>query len=147
MAPAYASEPVRIGRTDWRLIIVPARLNLPGESPWNTKYEWRRDGGPWRPDREWPTYNRDDGTYAGCPRTLPRLWEREARALARFGLWPRAMDLIADADGVNRHGQQLADLERVRREREARRDMQPMEAGGLFDDVRRATRDLFEGDL
>jgi len=51
---------------------------------------------------------------------------------------PFAAAALANANGAN-----LAAIDRHARERQARRDSQPMAAGGLFDEVRRATVDLF----
>jgi hypothetical protein len=79
MKTHFESAPVRIGKHDWRVVV---KSGWPGCEPWRrlTEYQWRRveklrgsefeSLGPWRPETEWPTYNADDGTYAGCPKSL-----------------------------------------------------------------------------
>jgi hypothetical protein len=45
-----------------------------------TDYEWLNTGyttrGVWYPADQWPSYNHNDGTYAGLPRSIRKLWER-----------------------------------------------------------------------
>lgn len=54
-------------------------------------FAWRRpdpsltDGGEWRHEREWPTYDWDRQDH-GCPLSLRVLWQREAAARRAFGL-------------------------------------------------------------
>lgn len=52
-------------------------------------------------------------------------------------------DPFAEADHANADGQRHADMEGYERARAEGRDMQPMEAGGIFDDVRRGEQDIF----
>ena len=83
------SEPMKIGKHEWRLTLY--------RSPHHDRpligYEWRRtdgrpirrrcpggdyrlDGSTWMRDRDWPSYNHNDGEWGGMPRTLRKLWER-----------------------------------------------------------------------
>lgn len=52
-------------------------------------------------------------------------------------------DPFAQADDENAQRAKAEALARLERDRGARRDNQPPPAGGLFDEVRRSTRDLF----
>ena len=89
------SEPMTIGRHDWRLTAYwaqsqeyvgeqEAQEDGTGAAGYRTVerrftgFEWRRagDGGPWCRDTEWPRYDADNGETAGLPRTLRRLWAR-----------------------------------------------------------------------
>ena len=72
------SEPMRIGKHEWRLTQYHDRSCglLIG-------YEWRplqtalnTHPCDWRRDRDWPRYNSHDGKYWGLPRTLRELWRR-----------------------------------------------------------------------
>ena len=86
LAVERVSEPMRIGKHEWRLLtywrhgmeyedgrLVEVERRLTG-------YEWRPAGFPfdqdWRKDTEWPRYNPHNGTTAGLPATLRKLWER-----------------------------------------------------------------------
>ena len=83
------SEPKRIGKHEWRLTLYRSEHH---ERPL-IGYEWRRadrspirrkcpggvyflDGSTWMRDEDWPSYNHNDGQYAGMPRTLRKLWEQ-----------------------------------------------------------------------
>ncbi|TXI83159.1 MAG: DUF262 domain-containing protein [Cupriavidus sp.] len=74
----YATPAVVIGRHQWRLIVKDSAFG--GRS---TEYQWRSSGSQaWRPDTEWPTYNGDDGTYAGCPQSLRScVWDPNVEAI------------------------------------------------------------------
>lgn len=52
-------------------------------------------------------------------------------------------DVFAEADANNARAAVAARLEQERRARDARRAYQPPSAGGLFDEVRRNTQELF----
>lgn len=54
-----------------------------------------------------------------------------------------APNVFAEAEANNARKAAAERLERERRARDARRDHQPLAEGGLFDEVRRATADLF----
>lgn len=88
LAVERVSEPMRIGKHEWRLLTfwMPA-IEYTGTGPDYeeierrfTGYEWRRAGFPfdadWRKHEEWPRYNPDNGTTAGLPASLRKLWER-----------------------------------------------------------------------
>ena len=83
------SEPMRIGKHEWRLTLYRSDHH---DRPL-IGYEWRRadrspirrkcpggvyhlDGSTWMRDQDWPSYNHNDGEYAGMPRTLRKLWEQ-----------------------------------------------------------------------
>ena len=83
------SEPMTIGKHQWRLTLYRSEHH---ERPL-IGYEWRRadgspirrkcpagvyhlDGSTWMRDEDWPSYNHNDGQYAGLPRTLRTLWEQ-----------------------------------------------------------------------
>lgn len=139
--PVYASPPMRIGKTDWRLLIRPGF----GGGLANA-YQWRDAAGGWRCQREHPRYNPHDGTYAGLPRGLRNLWQREAPALRRHGLHapPMADPGYATSDGLRDGSISLGQaITLEQRRREVRRDCQPLPPGGLFDEVARNQRDLF----
>lgn len=52
-------------------------------------------------------------------------------------------DPFAEAQAENAARARRDALERMRRERDGRRGHAPLPEGGLFDEVRRTTRDLF----
>jgi hypothetical protein len=64
----YQTPTMQIDDTIWRLIV----YRHPAYGPC-TRYEFQVSG-HWRPQTEWPTYNSDDGKYAGLPRSLRRLF-------------------------------------------------------------------------
>lgn len=74
--PAYhhATPAVQIGKHEWRVVVLDFWLD-PSERC--TQYQWRACGETcWRPAREWPTYDGDDGQFGGLPRTLgPKLYQ------------------------------------------------------------------------
>jgi hypothetical protein len=81
-ALVWASPAMRIGEHDWRIIVYAHdRYHR------CTQYEFRGPKSPrdrhgrWTVDERWPTYNDHDGEYAGCPRTLRRLWDRHNAAI------------------------------------------------------------------
>ena len=84
------SDPMRIGKHEWRLVLYRAtstRYELDPEQGRRVRterlrrfvdYEWRRcerDPEHWRRARDWPRYDFNDGQYSGLPRTLRKLWE------------------------------------------------------------------------
>jgi hypothetical protein len=77
----YISPPMLIGKTEWCLVVyqhVSYRLC--------TDYHWRRSNhDDWMPSKKWPSYDGND-THDGLPRTLLKLWKREALALKKHGL-------------------------------------------------------------
>lgn len=88
---AYASEPFVIGRHEWQIVVVPNRLHphhsvTDAEQPkFVTDYYWRHIGTDfWKNKDQWPSYNHNDGTHAGCPKSLVTLYNQEQKALAEF---------------------------------------------------------------
>jgi hypothetical protein len=89
----HVGPPELIGKHEWCHVIYR-------NSSWDRVsnfYAWRRpepsrrDGGEWRHERDWPTYDSNRQDY-GCPLSLRVLWQREVEARRLFGL--------ADSDGV-----------------------------------------------
>jgi hypothetical protein len=79
----FASEPVKIGKHEWRVIVRPCNANHADILV--TEYQWREALHPqlpatwvdsWKSEVYWPTYNADDGTHAGCPKSIAKkVWE------------------------------------------------------------------------
>lgn len=64
----FETEPVRIGKHEWRMVVTDSDV-LQGFR--STEYQFRRSpSDAWQPGAKWPTYNSHDGTYAGCPKSL-----------------------------------------------------------------------------
>lgn len=87
-ADALHVTPARlIGKHEWRIAVTPSRY-FPGARV--TAYFWRRaaehgrPAGTWNRDEHWPTYNHNDGCYAGLPRTLVSLWEDHRHVLKHW---------------------------------------------------------------
>jgi hypothetical protein len=114
--PIYATPPMTIGKHEWRLIVYPSNYGHGNV----TEYQWRQlpmSGLPewtqpqhWRHEQDWPSYNHNDGMYAGMPRTLKKLYERhEAEIKAALQGIPYqspqaelfASPLPPDPDGMN----------------------------------------------
>ena len=80
----WATDPYRIGEHEWRLRVksVTSRVHpcLDGRY---TEYQWRarRPGEPWESDRNWPSYNGNDGVYGGCPRSLVKIFRDHEGAI------------------------------------------------------------------
>ena len=72
----WISEPLRIGKHDWRIGVGSFRMMF-NRLERCTFYQWR---GPqshvWNDGLHWPTYDTND-TYCGMPKTLTKLYERE----------------------------------------------------------------------
>lgn len=87
----FASEPYLIGKHEWQIVVIPnphyacsVALGV-ASNRYCTDFYWRRVGQvTWSNKDEWPTYNDHDGVYAGCPRSLIKLKEREEPSLAEF---------------------------------------------------------------
>lgn len=87
----FTSKPMTIGKHEWRIIVFDYGGNdyWPPVAPCRcTRYEWRnlcdvKDGTrfDWRNETQWPSYNHNDGTYGGLPKTLRTLWERNRVAV------------------------------------------------------------------
>jgi hypothetical protein len=79
MADLHVSQPMLIGKHEWRLRI----FNHPTYGPCTT-FEWRRAGSDgWNPQRQWPSYDINH-TYLGVPRGLDRLYDREIDHVIRL---------------------------------------------------------------
>ncbi len=72
----FSSPTRRIGKTDWRVLVYRSLLYGPC-----TTYVWRRGRGHWESETCWPTYNGNDGTYGGLPKSLPKLYEKYRREI------------------------------------------------------------------
>jgi len=68
----YASEPIKIGKHAWRVIVTDSRF---GNSRC-TEYQWRGEFGNWRGSKEWPSYDINNGMTLGLPKTLSKLYAR-----------------------------------------------------------------------
>ena len=82
----FSSEPMRIGLKEWRVVVYEEQGGR------FTDYEWRyseyinrqsgqviEEASEWKSMRYWPDYNSNDGMFAGCPRTLRRLYEKHRK--------------------------------------------------------------------
>lgn len=66
----YSTPSRLIGKYTWRMIVLDSERG----NGRVTDFEWC-DNGNWRPQREWPTYDFNDGCFAGCPKGLRKIWE------------------------------------------------------------------------
>lgn len=73
----------------------------------------------------------------------PRLNDEINSGAAIYGVKGRDQADMFDADASQRAGQLAADLDRLIREKQAKRGREPMAEGSLFDEVRRGEQDLF----
>lgn len=92
----FASPAMKIGKTFWRFVVLPGRYRAVV-----TDYEWLNTDysgkGVWYPADQWRTYNHNDGTYAGCPKSLRRLWQRYRHEYDRLtGRAPAPAQLTLD---------------------------------------------------
>lgn len=70
---ASFSEPMTIGKHEWRLRFEPGGT---------IAYEWRRLGNAdWQGQRQWPSYDLNNGLTLGLPASLKKLWERERQRI------------------------------------------------------------------
>jgi hypothetical protein len=80
----YETPAYRIGNTEWMLIVFEKddALTHPSPDVWEigaarfTRYLWRRDTAEWRKETEHPKYNTHDGTWAGLPHGLRKIYEK-----------------------------------------------------------------------
>lgn len=107
------------------------RMLVPGVQggPWSVVL-WLRGG--WEPVGFYPTRGE----------ALAFLFGPLAADMVAPGIAPPA-DPFAQADALNAAGARKAALESHLSERMARRDVQPLPTGGLFDEVRRNQKELF----
>ena len=87
----FTSEPMRIGKTDWRFIIRYNETYKDHTPYYTTGFQWYEPAchcldAEWRSERAWPRYDINDGMHGGLPKTLKKLWEREEKARVNFGL-------------------------------------------------------------
>jgi hypothetical protein len=78
----YTSQPIKIGKTLWRLVIKECAAQRDFEEDRKqlcTEYQWNAEG-QWYPGSAWPAYNIND-TYYGMPRRLSRLYDREKETI------------------------------------------------------------------
>ena len=67
----YETPEMLIGKHRWKMIVYRTYgSKVYTDFLWWDDWRWR-----WRSSENWPTYNSNDGTYAGCPRTLRKLYE------------------------------------------------------------------------
>lgn len=67
----YTSPPYPIGRHFWRFVVKQSLYyGRVSEYQWSTT-----QAGEYRPDKDWPTYDSNDGIYAGCPHGLRRIFD------------------------------------------------------------------------
>jgi hypothetical protein len=79
MTYLFTSEPKKIGKREWRVVVCHFTKNDGGPF---VEYEWRwpayKDldpAGPWEPMSKYPSYDSNDGAWAGCPKRLRTLYE------------------------------------------------------------------------
>ena len=83
----WYSAPVRIGNHDWRLKRIETLTMLATRPERSLDYEWRPAGeAAWRPHREWPGYDINNGGTLGLPKGLRRLYDQNPAMVA----WCRA---------------------------------------------------------
>lgn len=80
----FKSEPMRIGKTWWRLVVVRGTY-----SPVVTDFEFYRRSGAalnncWYESSEHPRYNHNDGMYAGLPKGLVKLYHKHKHEYERI---------------------------------------------------------------
>jgi len=68
----YETPETKIGKHLWKAVVYRYR----SERAYLDYLWFDSSRGRWRSSEEWPTWNSNDGTYAGCPKTLVRLYER-----------------------------------------------------------------------
>jgi hypothetical protein len=78
----YETQPRTIGKHEWRAVVTTRNGNR------ILTYEWRRLpcsltgwSDRWRDYHEWPGYDFNDGSYAGCPRSLAKVYETNKTAI------------------------------------------------------------------
>jgi hypothetical protein len=99
----YESPIYKIGKTEWRVIVFERddALIHPSPNVWTigkdrfTRYLWRRDGSQWMKETEHPRYDYHDGTWAGLPHGLRKIYEKH-EAEIMFALGRSAMPIQAN---------------------------------------------------
>jgi len=68
----YATPACKIGVHEWRYVVYRNRRGSPPMT-----YHWRRIGNVlWQDQEQWPTYNHNDGMYAGCPKSCADIYRK-----------------------------------------------------------------------
>lgn len=84
----FTSDPMKIGHKEWRVVVYDAQGKADVKA--FTDYEWRNYGeviekaSEWRSMTNWPTYDSNDGEFAGCPHTLRKLYEKNQKQINEF---------------------------------------------------------------
>lgn len=105
----WTSEPLAIGKNEWRIVVahfphletIERATGDHDRGGRATFYEWRPiayrgSPGDWRDERDWPSYD-GDRSDCGTPRTLRKLWEREAATIRAILCPHRAAQTAAAA--------------------------------------------------
>ena len=80
------STPIsRLGKHEWRMIVYE-KTDYTGKPVRLTEYQWRpvfQTWGDtrWQSEEKWPRYNGNDGTHAGCPKSLARIYRTHQPAI------------------------------------------------------------------
>lgn len=75
----WTSEPYKIGKTFWVHVLYYCDINnrfYEGFHFHDADYERCIPCSEWKKEKDHPKYNFNDGTYAGLPKGLIRLWEK-----------------------------------------------------------------------
>lgn len=89
----YTTPEVKIGKHEWRLVVFSATA----KSQRYTAHQFREIGAyMWIDYHEWPSYNFNDGCFAGLPKSLANKWG---------GLWGEIKAVIS---GYELNGVQLS---------------------------------------
>lgn len=80
----YETPAYRIGNTQWKLIVFEKddALIHPAPDVWSiskarfTRYLWRRHSEIWQIETDHPNYNPHDGTWAGLPHRLRKIYKK-----------------------------------------------------------------------
>lgn len=94
-----------IGKHEWCIVIVPSIFKSTMGTDISLNYYWRRAGvrstcmaNEWQAEKNWPSYNHNDGCFAGLPRTLVAYWSEhrdEIQHWIEHGRAPSAAALTA----------------------------------------------------
>lgn len=105
MRTVYETPAYKIGKTEWKMVVFEDPDCVLGPS--TTGEEWfmrgihrmtlylYNDYGTWKPETKHPRYNPHDGTYAGLPKSLRKIYERhEIEILAALVVTDRKLRAI-----------------------------------------------------
>ena len=82
MSDKFVSEPVRIGKHDWRVLVDYRGFTIYEFRCLTLGCAYNHSPGRWHDYRDWPRYDRDDGMYGGMPKTLVKLWDVNKAAIS-----------------------------------------------------------------